>query len=584
MGRRHHPDTDRRSWSDQVGLSHGSFDRSNPTTLEARNFPGLFSFALVTSHTTSARHPFLPAAIFVLAAVGVVASLLAWGDPLSVRLSLATSLYALGVVIITLPPATLVSLLLFRTNLVGRGVLLSLLVTWLFIPVYVHIAGWRDLFGPQGWLEIPSPLDPAANLIDGWTGLLWLHSLAAFPWAVLIIGMAFTRTAAVLEDDARLEVTPLAVLAKVTLRQNWDAVLVAAAWIIVTVFGEMSIASVCNVRTYAEVVFTGIPLGQSTSEATLTVAPGAVLIVGLILLTAWAAQGLRPKPNEVEVRRAEPLPLGSRRVPLSIFVWGMFLIALLPPIVGLVYKVGITIDQVDGQFIRGWSLAKVFTLTFSSAAIYQKELLWTLALSVTVAAVTTLIGLLLSDLAARSRVAAWTVSLLCAAMFAVPGTIVGIAIAWGANRPWLAPLAPLIDRSIFAPALAILTVTVPLVTFFYWHAMQSSRQLYEMARVDGSSWWRTWTRVVLPANLPVIIAGSLIALVLAANDVSASVMVLPAGIDTISRRIFGLLHFGGEDNVAGILLMNLGVVAVLSVAIGRLTSWRGRNDFGDSVP
>ncbi|QDU74952.1 spermidine/putrescine ABC transporter membrane protein [Bremerella volcania] len=535
----------------------------------------------MTSHLTPARRPLLPAALFALTAAALAIALLIWGDPLSVRLTFATAIYALAVIAITLPPATATSLLLFRSNLIGRGVLVSLLTIWLFIPIYVHIAGWRDLFGPQGWLEIPSPFDTSANLIDGWTGLLWLHSLAAFPWAVLITGMAFTRSSAGLEDDARLEVTPLAVLAKVTLRQNWDAVLVAAAWIIVTVFGEMSIASVCNVRTYAEVVFTGIPLGQSTSQSTLTVAPGTVLIVGLILLTAWLAHGLRPAPTDVEVRQPKLLPLGHRRAIASLAVWLLFLIALAPPIVGLVYKVGITIDQVDGQFVRGWSLAKVFMLTLSSASIYRKELLWTLALSMCVAAVTTLISLLLSDLATRGRWGGRLVSLTCALLFALPGPIVGIGIAWGSNWPWLAPLAPLIDRSIFAPTLAILTVTVPLVTFFYWHTLNASRQLYEMARIDGSSWWRTWTRVVLPANIPAIVAGSLIALVLAANDVSASVMVLPAGIDTISRRIFGLLHFGGEDNVAGILLMNLGVVAVLSVAIRRLVSWRGPSDFGD---
>ncbi|MBA2115119.1 hypothetical protein HOV93_22910 [Planctomycetes bacterium FF15] len=523
-------------------------------------------------------------ALLALTIAALVVALWIWGDPLSVRLTFATSLYALAVIAITLPPATITSLLLFRTHLAGRGVLLSLLVIWLFIPIYVHVAGWRDLFGPQGWLEIASPFDPTANLIDGWTGLLWLHSLAAFPWVVLFTGMAFTRSPAALEDDARLDITPLAVLAKVTLRQNWDAVLVAAAWIIVTLFGEISIASVCNVRTYAEVVFTGIPLGQTATESTLTVAPGTVLLVALILLTAWVANGLRPKPAEVELRQAQLLPLGRHRWLASLWVWALFLMALAPAVIGLIYKVGITIDQVDGQFIRGWSLAKVFTLTLGSVGIYREELLWTLALSATVAAATTLIGLLLSDLAARSRWGARLVSLLCAALFALPGPIVGIAIAWGSNRPWLSPLAPLIDRSIFAPSLAILTITLPLVTFFYWHTLHTSRQLYEMARLDGSSWWRTWTRVVLPANIPVIVAGSLIALVLAANDVAASVMVLPAGIDTISRRIFGLLHFGGEDNVAGILLMNLVVVAFLSVVIRRLVSWRGRNDFGDSVP
>ncbi|RCS42179.1 iron ABC transporter permease [Bremerella cremea] len=510
--------------------------------------------------------------------------LLLWGDPLSISLTANSLKFALATVACTLPLAIVTALLIFRTNIVGRAVLQTLLVVWLFIPVYIHIAGWRNLFGPQGWLEIANPLNPSANLIDGWTGVLWLHCVAAFPWAVLLTGIAFGRGPASLEDDAQLEISPLAVLTRVTLRRSWDAVLVAIAWLVIAVFGEMSIASVCNVRTYAEVVFTGIPLGQTASETGLTIAPGVLVIVGLVLLAAWSAETLRPREPDAETRRPAPIPLGKPRWFWSLLVWLLFLAALGPPLIGLVYKVGITINQVNGDFIRGWSLLKAIGLTASSVVVYRPELMWTLAIGGTVALVTTLLGLLLSDLAMRNRAGAWFVTLLCAALFALPGPIVGLSIAWGTNRPWLAGLAPLIDRSIFAPVLAILTITLPIVTFYYWHAFASQRQLREMAAIDGSNWWRTWTRVILPGNVSTIVAGALMGFVLACNDVAASVLVLPAGIDTISRRIFGLLHFGGEDNVAGILLMNLLVVAILASVICTLAGGTRRSDFGDSLP
>lgn len=510
--------------------------------------------------------------------------LLVWGDPLSISLTGSSLKFALATVLCTLPPAIVTALLLFRTNIAGRGTLQTLLVVWLFLPIYVHIAGWRNLFGPQGWLEIANPFDPSANLIDGWTGVIWLHSLAAFPWAVLLTGVAFGRGPASLEEDARLDVSPLIVLARVTLRQSWDAILVAAAWIAIAVFGEMSIASVCNVRTYAEVVFTGIPLGQSTSETGLTIAPGTMVIVGLVLLAAWVAEAMRPREQEIATCRLMPLPLGRQRWLWTLLVWLLFLAALGPPIVGLIYKVGITIDQVNGEFIRGWSLSKAVQLTLSSVTVYAPELKWTLAIGGAVAFVTTIIALLLSDWATRSRFGAWFVTLFCAALFALPGPIVGLSIAWGTNRPWLAWLAPLVDRSIFAPVLAILTITLPIVTFYYWHAFASQRQLHEMAAIDGSNWWRTWTRVILPGNVSSIAAGTLMAYVLGCNDVAASVLVLPAGIDTISRRIFGLLHFGGEDNVAGILLMNLIAVAILATLIRYLAGRSRRSDFSDSLP
>lgn len=584
MGRGHHPDSNRRSRSNEAGLSDQSFLHAKRITLEARTIPGLLSFAPVTSESFASRSPGITIGSLGLLTLAVASAMMLWGDPLSTSLAGATLLYAALVTVVTLPPAIVTALLVFRTNLLGRIVLQVLLIVWLFLPVYVHIAGWRDLFGPQGWLEVPNPFQPSTNLIDGVTGVIWLHALAAFPWVVFLTGVAFARGPASLEDDARLEASPWSVLGNVTLRRSWDAVLVAVVWIVITMFGEMSIASVCNVRTYSEVVFTGIPLGLTTTETGLTLGPGAILMIGLVVLAAWLAETVRPRGQDVETNRPAPLPLQRGRTAWSLLIWGMFLFALAPPLVGLIYKVGITIDQVDGQFVRGWSLWKAFQLTLSSVTVYRRELTWSLLLAGTVSQVTTLFALLLADIASRGKWLARGVALFCGVLFALPGPIVGLAIAWGTNRPWLAWLAPLVDRTIFAPTLAIVTITLPLVTFFYWHAMPSQRQLRELASLDGSSWLRTWWKVILPASWPTIVAGLLIGFVLAANDVAASVLVLPAGIDTISRRIFGLLHFGGEDNVAGILLLNLGVVAVLAIAIRLLATWRSRSDFRDSLP
>lgn len=538
----------------------------------------------MTTAASSIRSPLVTLAVVSLLAAVFVAALYLCGDPLSTKLTTETFLYALGVIALTLPPAIVTALLLFRTNIVGRGVLHTLLIIWLFLPIYVHIGGWRDLFGPQGWLEIPNPLDPATNLIDGVSGVIFLHCLAAFPWVVFLTGVAFARGPASLEEDARLEASPLAVLTHVTLRRSWDAVLVAATWIVITLFGEMSIASVCNVRTYPEVVFTGIPLGLSIAESSLAIAPGAFLIVALVLLAAWLAETVRPKSSETEIKKPRRLPLKGHRAWCTALVWGIFLFALLPPIIGLVYKVGITVEQIDGQFVRGWSAMKALRLTLGSVAVYQTELTWSLLLGLSAAVTTTILGLLLSDFASRSVFSGRVISLLCGILFALPGPMVGIGLAWGTNQLWLSWLAPLFDQTLFVPTLAVLTITLPLVTFFYWHAMHGLRQIRELAALDGSSWWRTWTRIIIPGNVAAILAGTLIAFVLAINDVAASVLVLPAGIDTISRRIFGLLHFGGEDNVAGILLLNIACVAVLAVAIQRLAGWRDRSDSGDSLP
>ena len=264
------------------------------------------------------------------------------------------------------------------------------------------------------------------------------------------------------------------------------------------------------------------------------------------MLAAWLAETVRPKSSDTDVKQPRPLPLKGNRWWCSALVWGIFLFALLPPMIGLVYKVGITVAQVDGQFVRSWSAMKGLRLTLGSVAVYHTELTWSLLLGLSAAIVTTIVALLLSDIASRSSFSGRLIAFLCGVLFALPGPMVGIALAWGTNKLWLSWLAPLLDRTIFVPTLAILTITLHLVTFFYWHAMHGLRQIRELAALDGSSWWRTWTRIIVPGNVATILAGTLIAFVLAINDVAASVLVLPAGIDTISRRSLACFILGAK--------------------------------------
>ena len=404
------------------------------------------------------------------------------------------------------------------------------------------------------------------------------------PWITFLMGVALKRGPANLEEAAWLEISTFTVLRRVTFARNLDAVTVALIWVVIAVFGEMSIASVCNVRTYAEVVFTGIPLGLTADEASLTMGPGVLLMAALVLLTSWLAHHIRPGEVDAELRPAFQFPLGRFRKFWSTGLWLLFIFLLSPAVVGLVYKVGVTVTQTNGDFVRGWSLVKGFWITVGSIAAYRTELTWTFWLSLSVSALTVVFAFLLSDVARRGRGGHWLVCLGCAFLFAIPGPVVGLATAWILNRPLLYALAPVIDRTILAPTLAILTLTLPIVTFYFWHCFVSQQQIREAAALDGSTWWRTHLHITIPTNLRMIGAGALIAFVLAANDIGASVLVLPAGIDTMARRIFGLLHFGGEDDVAGILLMNLLVVAVIAIVIRRLTGAPGGNGYRDRVP
>ncbi len=57
---------------------------------------------------------------------------------------------------------------------------------------------------------------------------------------------------------------------------------------------------------------------------------------------------------------------------------------------------------------------------------------------------------------------------------------------------------------------------------------------------------------------------------------AASILTLPPGVDTLSRKIFGLLHSGVNDRVAGICLALLTLLAGVTAAAAWLAGRSGR--------
>jgi iron(III) transport system permease protein len=110
--------------------------------------------------------------------------------------------------------------------------------------------------------------------------------------------------------------------------------------------------------------------------------------------------------------------------------------------------------------------------------------------------------------------------------------------------------------------------SLPVATLVMWYAMQSiPREVLESAAVDGAGSWSQLFRIALPMRWPAAAAAWLIALAIALGDLAASILVVPPGVSTLSIAIFGLLHYGVEDRVAGLCLALLLIFAALATVV-----------------
>ncbi len=133
-----------------------------------------------------------------------------------------------------------------------------------------------------------------------------------------------------------------------------------------------------------------------------------------------------------------------------------------------------------------------------------------------------------------------------------------LALIWLFNRRDVGWLVFLYDRTIAAPALALVIRCLPLTTFILWFALRSvPRDCLDSATLDGAGPLTRLFRVALPQRWPAVAVAWLVAFAIAVGDLATSILVVPPGIETLARRIWGLIHAAVEDYVAGACLLQL---------------------------
>ena len=511
---------------------------------------------------TSWKNWFVAAGLFALA-IGLL-----WveADSRTRGLLLTTLKLCLAVVAVSVPCGVVLAVLTARTDVFGRRIAGGILTTMLFVPLYLQAAGWYALFGPQATLTLAgdsySWLLPSKLL-----AAIWIHSLAAVPWVAPFVRVALRHVDPELEESALLDLSPIAVVCRVTLPMISPAIMAAALWVAIIAAGEITVTDLFQVRTFAEEIYnpSGIVGETIDKESSLPAGTGvlcAVLVAGL----AAAAQLIR-QPIASPVRTVHIFLLRAWRLPATMLLAVMLLAVAGVPLANLLYNAGVRVEQVAGTFVRSWSAAKAISMVGIVPSRFSSELGWSAVIGMTSATLCLALAIPLAWSARRGGWRSWPAVFCVAIGSALPGTILGLWIIRLLNRPELDWLSWLYDHTILAPVLATTVRAIPATVMVMWYGLQSvSQDLLDAAAVDRLAPMARLWRVVAPIRARVFLAAWLLAFVIVTGDLSASILVTPPGLFTIPVRIFGLLHAGVDDQVAGLCLTNVGLVLLVQVA------------------
>jgi len=492
------------------------------------------------------------------------------------KLALNTLLLSGATCAISLPVGTVLAWLLLRTDLPVRRIGMMLLGLMLFVPLYLHAAAWQAAFGVQGWCTLSYGV-PA--WLDRWPGAIWVHAVAAIPWVVLIVGVGLLLIEPELEEQALLDGSSRQVFCRVTLPAALPAVGAAALWIALATAGEMTVTDLMRVRTYAEEVYTQLAIGQEPGEAALEILPGAALSALLVAAGLMLCAALAPRDRPPSWQHRWVFRLGRLRGPITLLTAAAILLLVGLPLGSLCYKAGVVVSPTEAGPVRSWSPVKCQWMIAAAPWRYRGEFGWSLLIGTLAAAGAVAAAIPLAWWARRDGWRALPLVTITAVCLAVPGPIVGLAAMWLLNRPDSAWLRFLYDRSILAPWLALMVRGLPAATLVLWHALRTvPAELLESAAVDGAGPLARLWRVALGSRWSAVAVAFLVTFAVVLGDLAASILVVPPGVTTLSIQVFGLLHYGVEDQAAGICLALILLFAAVACAVAWLVRGGARDE------
>ncbi|MFN9033496.1 MAG: ABC transporter permease [Alphaproteobacteria bacterium] len=259
-------------------------------------------------------------------------------------------------------------------------------------------------------------------------------------------------------------------------------------------------------------------------------------------------------------KRPAPGPLEYlRRWPLQLWLAGVGIFLYAPLIALMVFSFN------DSRRNIVW---QGFTLKYYEKALNNASLIEAFVNSLTIAAVSTVLSLILGALAA---LALWRFRFPGKAGFdgalalpiVAPEICLGVAmlvffakvLPWPQGLPWPFNLGAII--------IAHVSFSFPFVAVVVRARMASfNRELEEAARDLGASEWRTLKDVILPHMAPSLVAGSFLAFTLSLDDFV--ITFFTSGPDTVTFpvKVYSMVRFSvtPEVNAASTILIVLTVV------------------------
>ncbi|MEU2390445.1 iron ABC transporter permease [Streptomyces sp. NPDC007369] len=421
-----------------------------------------------------------------------------------------------------------------RTALPGARAWSVLVTLPLAVPSYVAAFAWLSAF-------------PG---LAGFTGSALALTLVSFPYVYLPVTAALRGADPAQEEVSRsLGHGPLRTFLRVTLPQLRPAAAGGAVLVALYVFSDFGAVSLMRYDTFTRGIYTSY---RASFDRTPAAALSVVLVAMTIALVAAEARTRgragHARTGSGTARPVFPAPLGRWRVPALAWCAAVTAVAVVIPLATLAYWIAVGNSAT-------WDPAGLLDTAGTTLGVASAG-----------AALTTLLALPVGVIAARHRGRSARLLEQCAyAGHALPGITVALSLVFFSVR-YAEPLYQELPLLVCAYAVLFLPVSVAATRAA---VLQSPPVLEDVARSLGRTPLRVLREVTVPLAAPGVAAGAALTFVVCMKELPATLLLHPAGMDTLATRLWTETGTGSFAAAAPYAAALIALAAVPSYLLGR---------------
>ncbi len=482
--------------------------------------------------------------------------------------------FCVGTAVLAIGMGGVTAWLVVRTTTPLRSLAYLSAIVSLGTPYILYASAWLFVLGRSGPLNailmaVTGSTRPVFNVYS-LTGMVLIEGLLWSPLAFLLLSSVFRAANADFEEAARMSGAGiLRTLAQVSLRMMLPALLAVAVLIIVRTLEAFEVPTLVGLPGGVKLITTEIyldmkksvppDLGYASAFSVVLLLLAAILLYFYSRLSRNASRfhtvtgrGYRPRPFE----------LGRKRYFGDVFILLNFLLTLVIPTCGLLWLSLMPFSQAIS--VNGLKMLTLDNYDVVLHSGFYLDLVWkTWVMSAGCATLVMVLTTISGWLAVRRRPGAAVLDHLATVPLVFPGIVLGVAMI----ELLLAAPFP-IYGTIWAFIIAFAIRYLPYgMRYASAGVLQIHPELEEAAGVAGASSWRSLRRIVIPLIRSTMLSGWLFIFLIAARDVSLSVMLASPSAEPVAVAMFDLWGNGQGTELAAFGLVWTAMMTVVATGL-----------------